>query len=180
MTCRCRSMACLARNQLRAAARIRHSQPWAAPSWRKCKLQLRAHPREYWLWMSTCCTYFLDSWEREKENYWWLNENRKWSFALKETTARSDVSLLLKQWISTGMFLTAPAVTHPESARRQNSSTTNEATREPTTVSIPVTKRNWSNLGSRPMSVCIFCLDVSSFWLLLRVVEVNEAKMKVN
>lgn len=63
-------MACLARNQLRAAARIRHSQPWAAPSWRKCKLQLRAHPTENWLWMSTCCTYFLDSWEREKENYW--------------------------------------------------------------------------------------------------------------
>lgn len=41
-------------------------------------------------------------------------------------------------------FLTGPAVTHADTVRRQNSSTTREDTREPTTASVAVTKINWS------------------------------------
>lgn len=57
-------------------------------------------------------------------------------------------------------YLTGPAVSRPETARRQNSSTTSDATRDPTMASIPVTKRNWSIPKSPCLALIGLLLDL--------------------
>lgn len=68
-----------------------------------------------------------------------MNESKQTTMAEKSPYTAEAYSYI---FLSHNWFLTGPAVTNPETARRQNSSTTSEATREPTTHSIPVTKRN--------------------------------------
>lgn len=67
--------------------------------------------------------------------------------------------------------LTGPAVTQADTALRENSRTTREATREPTTASITDRNKNWRVPLSPNVALawCLdfFCIDVSLLLLLL-------------
>lgn len=173
MTWTRKRMVWLARNQLSAPVRSKHSQRWGAPSWRKWRLQLRAQPRENWHWTTICCRNLLEpcgfgeryrKWERDRGYFIW---KARQFFIL--------VLTVLCLWECKGL-LTGPAVAQAETALRENSRTTREATREPTTASSPVRNQNWrvplSPFLALPWCLGVFCMEV--FLLLPSLFELRR------